>query len=216
MHGWGNSAAMPGELSKSKAKEYVLNMERHGNAAAAATSGATSIALAKESAQNIEVEEKWQGNAAAMLGWCNKRTIRKESALNRGGKIPMRMKPWRSSKKVRKLSPYPHRGVFTFQVSPWLFPPLFYLKLCFLVSSVPITHLLAVRALWLFYPYVSHWCHSIYFTFVKRPLFYLTCSSCMPHRPFSRFWHQHLFTFVLPHLFGSHFSFTLLVTDTHL
>ena len=49
---------MTGELSKSKAKEYVLNMERHGNAAAAATSGATSIALAKESAQNIEVEEK--------------------------------------------------------------------------------------------------------------------------------------------------------------
>ena len=133
VHGWWNFAAMTGELSKSKAKEYVLNMERHRNAAAAATSGATSIALAKESAQNIEVEEKWQGNAAAMLG-CNKRTIRKESALNRGGKIPMRMKPWRSSKKVRKLSPYPHRGVFTFQVYPWLFPPLFYLKLCFWVS----------------------------------------------------------------------------------
>ena len=58
---------MTGELSKSKAKKYVLNLEQHGNAAA--TSGATSIALAKESAQNIE--EKRQGNAAALLGATN-------------------------------------------------------------------------------------------------------------------------------------------------
>ena len=42
-------------------------MEEHINAAA--TSGAKSIALAKESAQNIE--EKRQGNAAALLGATN-------------------------------------------------------------------------------------------------------------------------------------------------